>query len=80
MHLDAYLKAEKLGNREFGEKIGVTEMTVCRYRKGRMPKPQIAVKLIAATNGAVTADDLVAVAAAAKALRKPRVKKTRKAA
>ncbi len=59
MTLEQYLSNSELSNAGFGELIGVTRMAVLRYRDGsRMPEPEIAAKIVKATDGAVTIEDM----------------------
>jgi transcriptional regulator with XRE-family HTH domain len=63
MTLDEYLEkqAPKLSHAEFGERIGVTQAAISRYLNGdRFPSPELIRKIQAATNDAVTANDLLA--------------------
>jgi DNA-binding transcriptional regulator YdaS (Cro superfamily) len=59
MKLIDYLNAHDIGFAEFARRIGgVSRMTVQRYANGaRMPRPDAMVRIIAATDGAVTPND-----------------------
>lgn len=59
MRLDTWLKDKGLTPEAFGEQIGVRGMTVRRYLDGsRMPKPEIASRIVDATLEAVKLQDL----------------------
>ena len=58
MRLSAYLDHNKLTLTAFGRLIGTGPMTVHRYAKaGRVPRPYLMRRIIAATGGKVRADD-----------------------
>lgn len=62
MTLEEYLtnQAPKLSHSDFGDRIGVTQAAISRYLKGeRFPSPELIRKIQAATNDAVTANDLL---------------------
>lgn len=42
---------------DFGTTIGTTRQAVHRYEAGKVPSPPVMAKIIAATDGEVTADD-----------------------
>lgn len=67
MTLDSWLLAQRISEIEFGLKIGRTQASVNRYRRGlRIPDVGTMRKIVAVTQGAVTANDfygLVQVAA-----------------
>jgi hypothetical protein len=61
MQLADYLKANKISDDDFGQMIGVNRQAVHRYKTfGRFPKREVLAKIVAVTNGAVTANDLAA--------------------
>lgn len=56
--LSAYLRAEGLTEIDFGQRIGVTQAAVNRYRLGhRIPRPAVLRRIAEATGGIVTAND-----------------------
>jgi hypothetical protein len=58
MVLNDYLTSKNIDAETFGKLIGVKYPSVCRYLRGkRTPKYSIMQKIIAVTDGAVTADD-----------------------
>lgn len=62
MTLEEYLanQAPKLSHSDFGERVGVTQAAISRYLAGeRFPPPETIRKIQAATNDAVTANDLL---------------------
>ena len=62
MTLDEYLSHQdpKLSPGDFGERIGVSQPTIHRYLTGlRFPSPEMIRKIQAATNDAVTANDIL---------------------
>lgn len=66
MHLSTYLSKHNLTYSAFAEKIGMTRigagMNIYRYCTGqRIPKPDTASKIVAATNGKVGLEDIYAV-------------------
>lgn len=63
MKLGAYLDLREITLDAFGEKIGRTRQAVSRYVAGdRIPDRETMVKIIEATEGAVTANDFYDVA------------------
>lgn len=59
MTLDQWMKEQGTTPERLGAEIGITGEAVRRYRSGsRMPEPEIVEKLVVATNGAVTVQDL----------------------
>lgn len=59
MKLAAYLAENKLTHAQFAALIGTTQVAISRYANGlRRPADEIEEKIIAVTNGQVTADDL----------------------
>lgn len=59
MTLDQFLRSSKFSVEEFALKIGVTSEAVRRYRSGRrMPEPLIAQRIVDASKGRVTIQDL----------------------
>ncbi|PZQ82678.1 MAG: hypothetical protein DI549_10895 [Ancylobacter novellus] len=59
--LDAYLAAQGMPNAEFGRRVGASESTISRIRHGKQaPSFALARRIKESTEGAVTADDLMA--------------------
>lgn len=59
--LDAYLTAKGMPNAEFGRRVGASESTISRIRHGKQaPSFALARRIKEASDGAVTADDLMA--------------------
>ena len=59
MKLREYLKAEKITLTAFAEQVGVTPVALYRYMAGvRQPRRETVDKIVAASNGSVTAGDL----------------------
>lgn len=57
MKLDAYLRREKLTDAEFGQRVEASQHTVRKWRRGeRKPREHVS-RIVAATGGAVTAND-----------------------
>jgi transcriptional regulator with XRE-family HTH domain len=61
--LAIYLKTARLNDAEFGRRIGVPRQYVQRYRHGSIPTPEIMERIVAATDGQVTANDFFGIAA-----------------
>jgi transcriptional regulator with XRE-family HTH domain len=60
MRLAEYLESSKISPAEFSRLIGVSPAAVSRYASGRrFPEPSVLVRIRAATDGAVTADDFL---------------------
>lgn len=60
MTLDQYLRAHGITGKELAERIGVTEASLSRIRRGEQNISRDTIRLIVeTTGGAVTADDLV---------------------
>jgi len=60
MKIAKWLKLTGLTDREFAERIGVSEMTVSRWRRERLqssPPAHLMKKVLAETDGAVTPMD-----------------------
>jgi len=58
MKLKAYIESHS-SQGDFADAIGVTIQAISQYCRGvRRPRPDIAQKIIKATNGAVTFEDL----------------------
>lgn len=57
MTLDDYLKSADLTEEKFAEKLSVSQPAVHRYRKGRIPTPDVMQKIVEATAGRVTPND-----------------------
>ena len=60
MTLSHYIEHQKITASAFADLIGVSRQAVHRYLNGRFPETDVLVKILAATNGAVTADDFLA--------------------
>ena len=61
MPLAQFLALQGLSKARFAERIGVTAESVRRYARGkRTPCRAVMLRIIAATGGAVTADDFLA--------------------
>jgi len=64
MTLDQYLTSGEVTASEFAAKVGVTEASISRIRKGTQNITRdLMAKIISASNGKVTADELVKAAA-----------------
>lgn len=62
MTLGDYLKSQNISRADFGDMIGVDEVSVGRYvRRERVPRPDVMRRIKAATNGEVTADSFLGV-------------------
>jgi antitoxin CcdA len=58
MKLQAYLMTYDRPTAEFGRRLGVTKASISRYASGeRIPTPEVMRRIVAETNGAVTAND-----------------------
>lgn len=57
MGLDEYLKREGVGRREFAGRIGAAPPSVTRYCNGRVPEPEVVVRIYVETAGAVQPND-----------------------
>lgn len=58
MLLDDWLHEKRMQNRDFAKLIGVSEMSIGNYRRGkRMPRPPVVKAIEQATEGRVTASD-----------------------
>ena len=65
MDLGIYLKQSRLSLAEFAEKVGVSEASMSRYVAGkRVPRPRIMLRITAASDGQVEANDFVGTKAA----------------
>jgi transcriptional regulator with XRE-family HTH domain len=59
MTLDQWMKEQGITAEKLSAEIGTSSEAVRRYRSGsRMPGPEIAERIVAATNGAVAIQDL----------------------
>lgn len=59
MRLDTWIKSKGLTFADFAEQIGTTGVAVGRYCNGtRIPKPEIASRIVGATGEAVGLQDL----------------------
>lgn len=59
MRLSKWLEKTGTGTTEFARRIDTTDEAVRRYCQGRrMPEPEIAQRIVDATNGQVTVQDL----------------------
>jgi len=60
MRLDEYLNDHNISPAAFAETIGVRRMQVWRYlNAGVVPRPQVIQRIFEASEGAVTANDLL---------------------
>jgi len=58
MFLDPYMKMYAISNEVLAEKLGVSPVTVHRYRKKkRVPEPEIMQRIYEITGGKVTPND-----------------------
>lgn len=57
MKLHLYLSENKITEAAFAEAIGVTRISVARYKAGRVPEAEVMDRIIEATSGAVTPND-----------------------
>jgi len=58
--LETYLKDNKITDSAFGERIGLSQSQVSRIKRGlSWPPKNVLSLIISATNGEVTADDLI---------------------
>ena len=61
MTLDEFLTKNGMSAAEFGRKVDLTRQTIMLYRRGeRFPRGEHVHRIVSATNGAVTANDLAA--------------------
>lgn len=59
MKLDEYLRRSGTKEEAFAAELGTTQASVNRYRSGRRkPRPAMACRIVKATDGAVTLEDL----------------------
>ena len=65
MTLDQYLAANEIKEADFATKIGVTQSTVNRLRKGQVPNRDLMAMIFVKTGGAVRADDFFGIGEAA---------------
>jgi transcriptional regulator with XRE-family HTH domain len=60
MTLQQFLDQTNMSRAEFAKAIGVSEVAITRYIGGkRMPRPELLVKIVEATGGAVTPNDFL---------------------
>lgn len=60
MKLAAFLSLSGITRSQFAERIGVTGATITGYCSGSIwPKREVMERIVAETNGAVTADDFL---------------------
>lgn len=57
MTLDQFLADRQIKEADFAAKIGATQPTVNRLRKGQVPGKELMAAIFAATDGSVTAND-----------------------
>lgn len=63
MKLRSYLSGRGETQAQFAARIGVHPISVSRYVTGRrLPEPDVIRRIVVATDGAVTADDLLGLA------------------
>ena len=59
MNLHEYMKNNDINDQKLADKVGVSRSAITQHRLGdRMPKPEILVKLVAATDNEVSPLDL----------------------
>ncbi|MEM9938785.1 MAG: helix-turn-helix transcriptional regulator [Pseudomonadota bacterium] len=64
MELREWRKAKAISSAELAERCGVSEVSIFAYERGtRRPRPEIARRIEAATNGEVTAVELLGLSA-----------------
>ena len=63
MTLGEYLQRTGTSRAAFARQIKVKHISVTRYLSGRIPEPKVMERIIAATDGRVTANDFFRVAA-----------------
>ena len=63
MTLGEYLDRTGTARAAFARQIDVRHITVTRYLAGRVPEPEVMKRIIAATDGCVSANDFFRVAA-----------------
>ena len=56
--LAKHLEATGQAQSAFAKRVGVTQATISRIVHGRIPGPRLVKRIIAATDGSVTLDDL----------------------
>ena len=60
MTLNDYMKNNQINDQKLADKVGVSRSAITQYRLGdRMPRPEILVRLIEATDNQVSPIDLV---------------------
>lgn len=60
MKLSAWLDANNLSHKDFGDRIGKSQAAVSRYAAGeRMPNEEALISIFRETNGEVTPNDFV---------------------
>lgn len=57
MKLEAYLARKGMKQAEFARALGVSEMAVSRYVRGRVPEPEIMARIIVVTKKKVRPND-----------------------
>jgi transcriptional regulator with XRE-family HTH domain len=58
MKLSDFMELKRLNDAEFARQLGRSTAAVWHYRKGsRIPRPDTMARIVALTNGAVTAND-----------------------
>ena len=61
MKLEKYMRENVLNDAQIAERIGVTKMAVYWYRRGRrFPRPEVMMKIVEITGGAVQPSDFYA--------------------
>jgi transcriptional regulator with XRE-family HTH domain len=63
MTLREYLEAMKISESKFADRIGVSQAAINRYCNGRAPRGEIMKRIMAETEGKVTANDWYVAAA-----------------
>ena len=60
MTLNEYMKNNQINDQKLADKVGVSRSAITQYRLGdRMPRPEILVRLVEATDNQVGPIDLV---------------------
>lgn len=68
MNLRSFLSGSKMTDARFAEIVGASEAAVRKWKYGeRTPRPEVMLRIRAATNGAVTADDFLPAASSEEA-------------
>ncbi len=57
MTISDFLSQHKIGENDFAAMIGVSQAAVNRYKRGRIPQPDVMRRIIDATSGLVQPND-----------------------